>query len=175
MSALAEIRGDLPGKLGTATPLVSEEGNVDFNSELSRLGSVVLRTDPGLELYAVSRLSARLARAIEFNDAVVDVNQILPLSTPESVSNSSLRLSPHGEREAAAVRQLLRATLSPQPTPRKVAVLDSGISSDFSAHRELRYYDYSNGGKLRRDAEATDRLGMGHVSRLSLIKFSRLK
>lgn len=161
ISVLADIRGDLPGRLGTVTPLVSEQGDVDFNSELSKLGSVVLKTDPGLELYAISRLSARLAGAIEHNDAVVDVNQILPLSTPESITNSSLRLSPHGEREANAVRQLLRATLSPKPAPRKVAVLDSGISPDFSAHRELRYYDYSTAGKLRKDAEAVDPVGHG--------------
>lgn len=161
ISVLSEIRDELPGRLGAVTPLVTEQGEIDFNSELSRLGSVVLKTDPGLELYAISRLSARLAGAIERNDAVVDVNQILPLSGPEAISTPSLRLSPHAEREAGAVRQLLRATLSPQATPRKVAVLDSGLSADFTAHREVRYYDYSTGGRLRRDVDAADPVGHG--------------
>lgn len=161
MSVLSEIGGNLPGRLGAATPLLTELGDVDFNSELSQLGSVVLKTDPGLELYAISRLSARLADAIEKKLAVVDVNQLLPLSAPETTPGHSLRLSPHGEREAGAVRQLLRSTLSPQPTPRKVAILDSGLSADFSAHRELRYYDYSTGGRLRRDVEVADPLGHG--------------
>lgn len=161
VSVLTEIRGDLPGRLGAVTPLLTEQGDLNFDSELSRLGSVVLKTDPGLEPYAISRLSARISNAIEQKVAVVDVNQLLPLSAPDSTPSTSLRLSPHGEREAAAVRQLLRSTLSPKATPRKVAILDSGLSSDFAAHRELRYYDYSNGGRLRRDAEAVDPLGHG--------------
>lgn len=161
VSILSEVRGDLPGRLGAVTPLLTEQGELNFNSEVSRLGSVVLKTDPGLELYGISRLSARLAGAIEQKVAVVDVNQILPLSAPESTPSPSLRLSPHGEREAGAVRQLLRSTLSPQPTPRKVAILDSGLAADFSAHRELHYYDYSTGGRLRRDVEAADPLGHG--------------
>lgn len=161
MSVLSEVGGNLPGRLGAATPLLTELGALDFNSELSQLGSVILKTDPGLELYAISRLSARLAEAIEKKVAVVDVNQLLPLSAPETAPGHSLRLSPHGEREAGAVRQLLRSTLSPQPTPRKVAILDSGLSADFSAHRELRYYDYSTGGRLKRDVEAADPIGHG--------------
>lgn len=56
---------------------------------------------------------------------------------------------------------MLRATLSPQAVPRKVAILDSGLAADFSAHRELRYYDYSTGGRLRRDVDATDPIGHG--------------
>ncbi|WP_423222095.1 S8/S53 family peptidase [Ideonella lacteola] len=161
MSVLSEIRGELPGRLESVTPLLTEQGDLDFSSELSRLGSVVLKTDPGLEPFAISRLSARLAAAIEQKVAVVDVNQVLPLSASESLPSPSLRLSPHAEREAAAVRQLLRSALSAQPTPRKVAILDSGLCADYSAHRELRYYDYSTGGRLRRDVEAADPLGHG--------------
>lgn len=161
MSVLSKLGEDLPGRLAPATPLLTQSGDLDFDSELSQLGSVVLKTDPGLELYAVSRLSARLADAIEKKVAVVDVNQLLPLSAPEETPGHSLRLSPHGEREVLAVRKLLRATLSPQSMPRKVAILDSGLSADFFANRELRYYDYSAGGRCRRDVEAADPLGHG--------------
>ncbi|WP_143007659.1 MULTISPECIES: S8/S53 family peptidase [Nitrosospira] len=145
-------------------PLINEEEGNDRNTELSRLGTVVLKTDPGLELYAVSRLSARLSALIEKNEAAVDVNHILPLAAVEPLSDTSLRFSPHAEREASIVRQLLRSALPPpdsRPGPLRIAVLDSGLIRDFSAHRELRYFDYSINGQLRRDAEPADPSGHG--------------
>jgi subtilisin family serine protease len=161
LSVLSQIEGNLPGQLGRVTRLLTDGINVDFDSDLAQLSSVVLKTDPGLELYAISRLSARLAGAIEQNAAVVDVNHILPLSAPESTTSHSLRLSPHGEREASAVRHLLRLGLNSLSPPRKVAILDSGLSASFYAHRALRYYDYAAGGRLTRDTEAMDPLGHG--------------
>lgn len=160
-SVLAEIGDGLPGQLGPVVPLLSQEDGVDVNSQLAGLGSVVLKTDPGIELYALSRLSARLSASIEKSEAAVDVNHILPLAAPESFAAASLRLSPHAEREASIVRQLLRTALPPRPGPRRIAVLDSGLAADYIAHRELRYFDYSSGGRLRRDAELSDPLGHG--------------
>ncbi|WP_157633023.1 S8/S53 family peptidase [Burkholderia ubonensis] len=156
---LTEIGDDLPGRLGPVIPLVGEGVEFDPNSEFGRLASVVLKTDPGMELYAMSRLSARLSGSIERNEAAVDLNHILPLATPEPFSISSLRLSPHGEREASAVRRLLRSALPAEPL--RIAVLDSGLAPDFAAHRELRYFDYTSGGRLKRDVEPFDPLGHG--------------
>jgi subtilisin family serine protease len=161
LSVLHEMGGGLPGTLGPVLPLVSEVGDIGDSSEIARLGTVVLKTDPGLELYAVSRLSARLAAAIEKKEAVVDLNHFMPLSAPEPLSFGSLRLSPHAEREAAAIRRLLRSSLPSQPRPIRVAVLDSGLAADFGAHRPLRYFDYSAGGRLRQDQPQTDPLGHG--------------
>lgn len=161
ISTLHEMGDGLPGELGPVTPLLSGEADAGQNTELGRMGSVTLRTDPGLEFYAVSRMSARLAGAIEKREAVVDVNQLLPLSAGEELTARSLRLSPFAEREARAIRQLLRATITPQATPVRVAVLDSGMANDYAAHRKIRFLDYSNAGRLRRDAEPSDPVGHG--------------
>ncbi len=156
---LAEIGGGLPGQLGPVIPLVGEGVDSNNDSELRRLAYVVLKTDPGMELYAMSRLSARLSGSIEKNEAAVDLNHILPLAMSEPFPISTLRLSPHAEREASAVRRLLRSAHLPKSL--RIAVLDSGLASDFSAHRELRYFDYTTGGRLTRDVEPFDPMGHG--------------
>lgn len=106
-------------------------------------------------------MSARLAAAIETREAVVDVNQLLPLTAGEEFASPSLQLSPFAEREADAIRRLLRGTIPPQATPIRVAVLDSGLATNYAAHRTVRFLDYSNAGKLKRDSEPTDPIGHG--------------
>lgn len=161
MSALYEMGDGLPGQIGPVIPLLSEGADAGKNTELGRLGSVTLRTEPGLEFHAVSRMSARLAAAIETREAVVDVNQLLPLTAGEEFASPSLQLSPFAEREADAIRRLLRGTIPPQATPIRVAVLDSGLATNYAAHRTVRFLDYSNAGKLKRDSEPTDPIGHG--------------
>lgn len=161
ISVLGELGPGLPGDLGPVVPLVSEIGEVDRTNDLAKFGTVILKTDPGLEVHAVSRLSARLAAAIERKDAVVDLNHILPLSAQEPLFSPSLRLTPHAEAEALSIRKLLRAALPQQTTPIRVAVLDSGLAPDFAAHRNVRYLDYSSGGKFKDNADLIDPLGHG--------------
>ena len=96
---LSNLSGDLPGVLGPVVPLVSEDDEVKLDTDLAKLGTVVLKTDPGLELYAISHLSARLATEIQKKKAVVDLNHILSLSTAGPLYPNSLRLSPHAEGE----------------------------------------------------------------------------
>jgi Subtilase family len=161
MHLLSEIGGGLPGDLQRAQPLISEVGDFPADSELAKLGTVVLRTEPGLELYAVSRLSARLSAAIEKREAVVDLNHILPLSAALPLADHALRFSPHAEREVIAVRRLLRSVFSGGPSPTRVAVLDSGLSPAYTAHREIRYFDYTAGGRLNVNTARGDPLGHG--------------
>lgn len=161
ISSLHEMGEGLPGQLGPVIPLLSEGTDAGPQSDLGRLGTVTLRTEPGLELLGVSRMSARLAALVEKKEAVVDVNHLLPLAAESPIRQDSLRLSPFAEREAAAIRHMLRSALPPTPVPPKVAVLDSGLSSGYSAHRPLTYLDYSNGGRLRRDSREEDPLGHG--------------
>ncbi len=158
---LQEVGEGLPGTLSTVRPLVSEVGEFPANSELARIGTLTVKTDPGLELYAVSRISARLAGAIEKREAIVDLNHILPLSAPDASLQHPLRLTPHAEREAAHLRRVLRAALPAAPTPRRLAVLDSGLTPEYAAHRNVRYLDYSVAGRLRSDSPLSDPLGHG--------------
>jgi hypothetical protein len=161
MSALHEMGEGLPGQIGPVIPLLSEGADTGQSTGLGQIGSVTLRTEPGLEFHAVSRMSARLAAVIEKRDAVVDVNHLLPLSAGETLSSSSLKLSPFAEREADMIRRLLRGTIPRQSPPIRVAVLDSGLAANYAAHRTLRFFDYSNAGRLQRDAELCDPLGHG--------------
>jgi hypothetical protein len=161
MHLMSDIRGGLPGDLGRAQPLISETGDVPDNSELSRLGSVVLRTEPGLELYAVSQLSARLAGAIEKKEAVVDLNHYLPVGATVPATAESLRFSPYAEREMAGIRRLLRSFMGGGAAPSRIAVLDSGLSPTYAAHRGIRYLDYTAGGRLTPDVPRSDPLGHG--------------
>ncbi len=160
-NVLHELGKGLPGHLDDVQPLLTEVGELPPNSGVQPLASVVLRTDPGLELHAVSRLSARLAAAIEARKAVVDLNHLLPLSTTTVNSNHSLRFSPHAESEIAVFRRLIRTSLDAGPAPIRVAVLDSGLAPGYTAHRDVRYLDYSDGGRLRLDAPRVDPLGHG--------------
>jgi hypothetical protein len=159
--ALNEIGDGLPGVRSLVRPLVSEEGGLPFNSELAQLGTLMVRTDPGSELYALSRVSARLAGAIEKKEAIVDLNHVLPLSAPDQAPRLPLRMTPHAEREVAGIRRILRSALPAAPTPRRIAVLDSGLAPEYVAHRELRYLDYSDGGRLRLNSAPVDPLGHG--------------
>lgn len=158
---LSELGQGLPGDLQRVQPLVSEVGEPPSNPEIASLASVVLRTDPGLELHAVSRLSARLSEAIEKKLAVVDLNHFLPLSASVPLVEDSLRLSPHAEREVIGIRRLLRSVFSGGASPTRVAVLDSGLSESYTAHREVRYFDYTAGGRLSLDKPRGDPLGHG--------------
>lgn len=164
---LQEVGEGLPGTLSTVRPLVSEVGEFPANSDLARVGTLTVKTDPGLELYAVSRISARLAGAIERREAIVDLNHILPLSAPDESPTYPMRLTPHAEREAAHLRCVLRSALPAAPTPRRVAVLDSGLTPDYAAHRNVRYLDYSAAGRLRLESPLSDPLG--HSTRVVAI------
>jgi len=137
----------LPGIKSAVRPLLSEVGDFPGDSPLARLGTLLLKTDPGLETYAISRMSARLAGAIEQGEAIVDLNHLLPLTAAEEAP-PTLELSPHAEREAASIRRVLRHAFPVSGGRRRIAVLDSGLSPDYLPHRELRYLDYSNGGRL---------------------------
>lgn len=158
---LREIADGLPGTRSAVQPLVSEVGDVSSDSGFARIGTLTVKTEPGLELYAISRMSARLARAIEAREAIVDLNHILPLSTSTEFGNYSTRLTPHAEREVAAIRRVLRSNLPPSSVARRIAVLDSGLKPDYVARRTIRYLDYSASGRLRLDLPQADPLGHG--------------
>jgi hypothetical protein len=159
---LQKLGDGLPGHLGQVRLLIDDTVEFERNwaDDIGKLASVVLKTDPGNELYALSRLSARLSSYIESNMAAVDLNHILPMSVNKSVPDSSLRLSPYAEREASAVREFLRTRLASSANLR-IAILDSGLCADFSAHREVRYLDYSRGNRISPNADLLDPLGHG--------------
>ena len=159
--SLKNLGDGLPGQLGPVLPLVGELPGPAFPTRLMDLGIVTLRTEPGLELHAVSQLSARLAGAIQSKAAVADVNAILPTAASTPPGNDPLRLSPYAENEADAIRRHLRAALGRIAPPTRIAVLDSGLSENYSAHRDMRYLDYSNGGRLLRDTVPSDPMGHG--------------
>lgn len=164
IDSLAQLKErELPGNL-IVRPLVSEVGDMAFDdSPFAHVGTLTLKTDPGSELYAVSQLSAHLATDIRDRKAIVDLNHILPLGNPEQAAVHPLRLSPHAEKEAARLRIYLRDHL-PMPftsTPRRVAVLDSGLAPDYVAHRKIRCLDYSNDGRLCLESPTVDPLGHG--------------
>lgn len=160
MKCLNELGEGLPGDI-EVRPLVTEGGELNANLEIAGLGTAILRTDPGLELLALSRLSARLATAIESNEAIVDLNHIIPLSAEVATMELATRLSPYAEKEAAAIRRMLRSALHPSPGPMRVAVLDSGLSPEYVPQRKLKYFDYSAGGRLTLDRPQSDPLGHG--------------
>lgn len=160
--ALQETRGELPGQLGTFVPLLSEPvPPAAANSELAQFGSLTLRTEPGMELLGLSRMSARLNVAIEKREAAVDLNHILPLSTNAEWSPGALRLSPHADREARDIRELLRSFGPAAMQGTRIAVLDSGLDGAYHAHRELNYLDYSRRGELQQGAPRSDPAGHG--------------
>lgn len=164
VNALQQIGEGLPGIRSAVRPIISEIGNFPQVSPLIGIGSLTLKTDPGVELYAASRMSARLAGVIEHGDAIVDLNHMLPLSSPESITDLSFRLSAHAEREAASIRRVLREALTPVTDgrhPRRVGVLDSGLLSTYTPHRDVHYFDYSAAGQLTLDATYDDPLGHG--------------
>ena len=158
---LLEVGSGLPGVVSDVRPLVSEIGDISGDSDLAAMGTLTLKTDPGLEIYAASRLSARLTPSIEARKAIVDLNHILPLSVASMQPEPSLRLTPRAEKEVASIRSLLRSMLSSTPGPRRIAVLDSGLLSEYVAHRDIQYYDYSDSGQLRPDSPKSDPHGHG--------------
>ena len=159
IDALQELRDGLPGTLSAVLPLVSEVGDIPTDNPFARIGTIRLRTDPGLELYAVSRLSARLANYIEKKEAIVDLNHILPLGAVPDPAAISLRFASHAERELVAIRRVLRSALD--DTAKRIAILDSGLSSDYVAHRNVKFLDYSVGGRLQPNSSMSDPLGHG--------------
>lgn len=160
--ALDELNNKgLPGTLGPITPLVSESGKLNPKSELSDYSSVILKTDPGLEIFAISKMSAVLGNRINKGQAAVDLNHYMPWGASEPITPEVIRLSPYAQSELDAVRHLLRSgVVAGEPHPR-VAVLDSGLASDYSGHREINYFDYSQGGRLAPANPQSDPLGHG--------------
>jgi Subtilase family len=161
IQTLHDLGEVVPGLKSTVRPLLSEVGDYPANSDLARLGTLTVRIEPGLELFALSRISARLAGAIEKHEAAVDLNHILPLSAAVEPAGLPLRLSPHAAREVDSIRRVLRSLLLPTVMPRRIAVLDSGLSPSYLAHRNVRYLDYSAAGHLRLDSPQSDPLGHG--------------
>jgi len=161
IDALREIGDGLPGQLGPVTPLIHPDLIRNGDHPLSKAGFVVLKTEPGLEVHAVSRLSARLGGALQHNAAAVDLNHILPLSSPLATRSAALQLSRSGLFEARGLQRLLRDLVPGFPSPLRVAVLDSGLLPTYSAYRDVRYLDYSHEGGVRLDTAAEDPRGHG--------------
>ncbi|MCC7539346.1 MAG: S8/S53 family peptidase [Deltaproteobacteria bacterium] len=159
LHALREMGNGLPGSTAI-DPFVPENADVEPDSPFQGLGVLVLTTDPGLELLALSRLSAQLAGAINRKQAVVDLNHLLPLGSAPYPTNG-LRLSPRSEREVQALRQFVRARWSGSPgTTTRVAVIDSGLHPDFAPHRSVTYLDYT-AATVSLEAPRADPLGHG--------------
>jgi hypothetical protein len=159
---LAKLGSGLPGVVSPVGSLTtSEKGNLGVPNPFLNTGVVTLKTDPGLEIHAISRLSGKLAAAIDRGDAVVDVNHILPFGGVEDAEWAPLRMSHFAEREVASIRRAVRHSLPPSPTPRRVAVLDSGLSADYSGHRPIHFLDYSAAGGLNLDTPPADPVGHG--------------
>jgi hypothetical protein len=150
------LGADLPGTL-EVSPLVTEAGDLPLQSPFIGVGVAKLHTDPGLELYGLSQLSARLAAQVKDGRAIVDLNHILPFGA-EPARTESMRLSPPAEKLALSLRTLLR---NMPIGPLKVAVLDSGLSPTFVSHRTVTYFDYAVDGRLRLDAPRVDPVGHG--------------
>ncbi len=163
INELRELGEGLPGVLGPVQPLVSDPDGLGQKSELTQFGSVTLKTDPGLEIFAVSRISARLSNAIARKVAVVDLNHIIPLSANNPNHDSIPRLTPHAEREASGIRRILRSALPAfrEGARYRVAVLDSGLIPNYMAHRNIEYFDYTAAGRLSPAAVQADPLGHG--------------
>lgn len=157
--ALRELGEGLPGTLSSPIPLVSEVGDLPTDNPFAGIGTIRIKTDPGLELYAVSRLSARLASYIDKKEAIVDLNHILPFGAATEPPEISLRFASHAERELLAIRRFLRSALPDMA--KRVAVLDSGLSPDYVAHRDVKFLDYSAAGRLQPNSSMSDPLGHG--------------
>lgn len=164
-SALSELGEGLPGTI-TVRPLASESVGPLGESAFSGISAAVLQTEPGLELYALSQLSARLSEYVVKGSAIVDLNHILPFGA-DVASPESLRLSAPALRLASGLRVLLRGVLGsgrsndPSQRPLRVCVLDSGLDPRYVPHRKVTFYDYSSEGQLRLDVPQADPIGHG--------------
>jgi hypothetical protein len=149
---------ELPGRL-SVFPLIPEETGVNGASPLGELGIAVLQTEPGLELFGLSQLSARLAAGVVSGKAVVDLNHILPVASTAVGGIDAYRLSPPADELARAVRSVLR--YEGPPILGTVAVLDSGLDPNLHLQRDHEYLDYSLDGRLLRGTALADPLGHG--------------
>ncbi len=163
ISDLLELDGDLPGSL-SVEPLISEVGEIPPESPLVGIGVATLRTSPGLELYGLSQMSARLSPLVRKEKAIVELNHYLPMGSVPA--EGQVRLSAHAEQVVASLRSSLRHPLSRYivdegDPPLTVGILDSGLLASATPHRNLSYFDYSNGGRLTLHAPRADPLGHG--------------
>jgi hypothetical protein len=156
LTELNELNHGLPGEV-EVQPLVTGE----LNHDMAKIGRALLRTQPGLEVFAVSQMSARLSSAIKRKAALVDLNHILPYGMGEPLSEVRARLSPHAQKEAHIVRNILRRSLPRGRRRMHVAILDSGLTPEYSAHRSVEYFDYSRGGRYSANEARADPLGHG--------------
>ncbi len=159
LSDLHEIGPGLPGTL-VVQPLITEVGDLDANNPFIGIGTAVLKTEPGLEIYAVSQISARLADQIRYGKAYVDLNHFVPMAAyPADLDQ--LRFTPPAEAVALQLRRFLRSALAQGSVQYRVSILDSGIDPDFIQNRRIIYYDYSNGGRYNPGQRPQDPLGHG--------------
>jgi subtilase family protein len=130
------------------------------------IGSVVLKTEPGAEIHALTQLAAALGPQLRKREVVVDLNHFIPWGS-ESADASELRLSHRAEEVVAELRSFLRRGLGTpvrngrQKLARTVAVLDTGLDERVTLHRPWRFLDYSRRGRLTLDSSPTDPRGHG--------------
>lgn len=118
---------DLPGRW-TILPLVTGSGTwPQAPEDLFGQHHFVHFVDipDGLEMLAVSKLSACLHDLIGAHRAVVELHHQLPLGA-QSPRPPPAELGPRGRRHAAQLRQALESMGNPAPRP--VALLDTGLS-----------------------------------------------
>ena len=156
---LGDLGEGLPGII-ERRPLVSDSDGIDPETPMAELQIAILNTDPGVELFGLSKMSAALSEAIRANKAVVDLNHYLPVSALPNSKSDPFRLSPFAQTQVESIRRFLRSSLTVPPAT-VVAVLDSGLSTEVSLHREIRFLDYSSGGRLNRDGTQSDPVGHG--------------
>jgi hypothetical protein len=163
---------NFPGRI-EFIQLVREEPDLE-TSPLFGVGIARLSGVPhGLEVHAVSKLSAALSEEIAAHKVSVDLNYILPLSADVPVA--PLRLTPLAESWTNRARELAtnlqkradtNAGSPVRPSP-PVALIDSGLNvTSLSSGRELRSFDYSNPGTSPTNAEP-DCDVLGHGTRVA--------
>jgi hypothetical protein len=150
---------DLPGTW-SLEPLLTGLPEDAGETALANLGLGVLRTEPGLELHAMSLLSAQFAQFIKKGEVVVDLDHHLPMGADNAASPVDVPFSPH----ALSVLETTRKVMSEArgfKDPRTVAVLDSGLHPDLYLDRPYSYADYSNRGQWRPNMTPQDPRGHG--------------
>ena len=124
-------------------PLLFEEGKFDYDTDnpFSGYGFILITQIPDwLETYVVSRLSAALSSLIEKDEAIVELNTLLPFVSPQVSENAPF--SSTTQSVANQLRNCINDATKAISDPKKydvykVAVLDTGFNSNMLRQERL--------------------------------------
>jgi hypothetical protein len=166
----------LPGHVNVL-PLLSGEGPFQEESAQPFREHYLVHVNDipeGLEVLAVSKLSAALAQWVGEHRAVVELDMRLPLAA-HAAQRHVAELNPRARRTAELLRQFMQRTLNPTTTRRPVGLLDSGLAlSELPHGRRFTAHDYTGAPAMLGQLLVDDHDQRGHGTQVCRILDSAL-